>query len=706
MDDDQELLQEFLAESNEFVLSLDQDLIELEDKPEDGEILANAFRTLHSIKGSAGFMALPKLEQIAHQGESLLGAIRDKKRPMNRDVSDSLFSIVDAIRSILVSLEKNGVEGNAEVQDSSTSVESPATGNKDRISHTATESEAIDEDDSVEQPADALLSRQAETTVRIDVEALDKLMNLVGELVLARNQIQQVSCENRDPQLAAAAQRLDQITGELQASVINTRMRPIRHAWNSLPRVARDLASGLQKQVAVEFEGAETELDKTILESIKDPLIHIVRNAVDHGIELPSVRKKNGKPDKATVLLRAFHEAGMVNVEVSDDGQGIDLEQVRKRAIDRHLLNRTEVDRLSNHELTQLILMPGFSTAEKVTNVSGRGVGMDVVKNNVEAIGGTIEIESVAGASTTIRLKIPLTLAIVPALIVSSNKRRFAIPQVNLQELVRLEGAELKKNLEFLRGFPVCRLRDQLLPLLYLDEELKTRDARTMAEKQQAAEMNIVVLRTENRTFGLIVDDVNDTQEVVVKPLGPILCGIPVYTGATVMGDGSISLILDVAGLALNRIPTEHEPSEAQTSTPTVSLKKKSWLVVRSIDGQRQALDLSVVTRLEELPANQIDFHQESPVVKYRGNAIPVVADRLCREGCRNDERAFVLVICQHAEQSIGVVAEDILDIVETTEESESDTATSDIQVINDSTTEIIRIDRELERRSLKRKVG
>lgn len=383
--------------------------------------------------------------------------------------------------------------------------------------------------------------------MRIDVELLDHLMNLVGELVLARNQIQQFSCATEDATIHSASQRLNLITTELQESVMKTRMQPISNAWSKLPRVVRDLSSSCGKKVDVKMEGADTELDKTILEAIKDPLTHIVRNSVDHGIKTPDVRTANGKPAEGTLCLRAFHDGGQVNIEIIDDGGGINVDRVREKAIENGMVSAEQAADMNDRELTYLILLPGFTTAAQVTNVSGRGVGMDVVRTNIKRINGTLEIKSVPGRGTTLRIRIPLTLAIVPALIITTGGDQYAIPQVNLLELVRLAG-DRAQEIEFIHDAPVYRLRGKLLPLVYLDEQLGLREQRERTDREET--VNIAVLQAEDRQYGLVFDAITDTQEIVVKPLGQHLKGIPSYAGTTIMGDGTVALILDIIGLA------------------------------------------------------------------------------------------------------------------------------------------------------------
>lgn len=384
----------------------------------------------------------------------------------------------------------------------------------------------------------------ADTSIRVDVGLLDKLMNLVGELVLARNQITQFGSSQEDPAFLGTVQRLNLLTGELQAGVMKTRMQPVGSVWGKFPRLVRDLAVACGKQVRIDMEGQETELDRTIIEAVRDPLTHMVRNAVDHGIEPPAERAAWGKPAEGRLFLHALHEGGKVVIELTDDGGGIDPRRVRDKALLSGLVTPEQAARLGDRELLDLIFLPGFSTTDRVTQFSGRGVGMDVVRTNIEKIGGTVDVDSTLGRGTTIRMKIPLTLAIIPALVVSTGGDRYAIPQVSLLELVRLEGEQVRKGVEQFHGIPVYRLRGNLLPLVYLDRELGVEPIRA------GDEINIVVLQADDRPFGLVVDAIRDTEEIVVKPLQKALKGIGVFSGATIMGDGNVALILDVLGLA------------------------------------------------------------------------------------------------------------------------------------------------------------
>jgi two-component system chemotaxis sensor kinase CheA len=474
------------------------------------------------------------------------------------------------------------------------------------------------------EPAEPRTPAVSDTALRVDVGLLDKLMTLVGELVLARNQIMQFSTSQEDASFLGTVQRLNLLTTELQVNVMKTRMQPIGNIWNKFPRVVRDLAVACGKEARIELEGRETELDKTIIEAIRDPLVHLLRNAIDHGMEPPDERRTRGKPAEGRVALHAFHEGGKVIIKIADDGKGIDPRRVREKALQAKLLTAEQADRLDERALVDLVFLPGFSTADRVTNFSGRGVGMDVVRTNVEKIGGTVDIESRLGRGTTIKMKIPLTLAIIPALTVTVGGDRYAIPQVSLLELVRLEGEQAMRGIEMIQGVPVYRLRGNLLPLVYLSHQLQVESARP-----DSGEVDIVVLQADDRQFGLVVDSIHDTEEIVVKPLQKQLKGIGMFSGATIMGDGKVALILDVLGVAQKAHvisgARERGLSEKAAHTPEPAGDRQTVLLFVTHDGGRMAIPLSMVARLEEFPRSSLERAGTQDVVQYRGEILPLI---------------------------------------------------------------------------------
>jgi two-component system chemotaxis sensor kinase CheA len=821
-----EAVREFLIECYENLDQMDRELVALEQDPSAEQLLRNVFRTIHTVKGGAGFLGLGELEKLTHAAEDLLGKLRSGERAFNATISSALLATVDKCREGLKMVEETGgtsalnpqpvidqlrdldkADGTPTAQEAASApapapssdvappVEAPAkpaTATPVAPTSAPPVAAASSENAQGEKPT----ASASESTIRVDVDLLDKLMTRVGELVLARNQILQFTNSLDDSNFISTAQRLNLITTELQESVMKTRMQPIGNVWAKFPRVVRDLSTQLGKQVRIEMEGKETELDKTIIESIKDPLTHLVRNSVDHGVELPESRRAAGKPPEGCLTLRAYHEGGQVNIEISDDGAGLDVDRIRKKAVEKGLVSADQATRMSDREAAQMILLPGFSTAEQVTSVSGRGVGMDVVKTNIERIGGTLDLQSQPGEGTTVKIKIPLTLAIIPALVVTCGGDRYAIPQVSLLELVRLEGEQARKKIEQIQGAPVYRLRGQLLPLVYLSEVLasspgnnnkdkapNSTDAATdnvsnldfkvakakhlawktrlrqflnggealsfdeavsykacalgkwlygeglstyghvaslkeleqmhmkmhaavgnVIQRQQQGDtrqaeagveevdamsqkvvallddlehsvrgtraINIVVLRAEDRQFGLVVDSINDTEEIVVKPLSKQLKGIPAYAGATIMGDGKVALILDVLGAAQKaHVVTEHRDrglSELVSDTAQQGNKNQTMLLL-AVGDRQVAMPISLVARLEEIPRSSIEQSDHQEVVQYRGQIMPLVRlSALLDIPTQEDtSQPMQVVVYSEGERSLGFVVDRVADIAE-----------------------------------------
>jgi two-component system chemotaxis sensor kinase CheA len=678
-----EIVKEFLVESNEGLDQLDRDLVALEKDPSEKGLLASIFRAIHTVKGTSGVLGFPKIEAVAHVGESLLSRMREGRLRLDPEITSGLLAMVDVLRELLGDIDRSGAEGDGEVQpvvellsgllearERKTTAPRPAedaAAKKKRAPRKRAATPAVAAESALDTPGEASEAKGpavSANNIRVDVGLLDKMMNLVGELVLARNQILQFTGTHQDTGFVSTAQRLNLITTELQESVMKTRMQPIGNIWNKLPRLVRDLAISCGKQVRVEMDGADTELDKTIIEAIKDPLTHIVRNAVDHGIEMPEIRAEKRKEGEGRLSLRAYHEGGQVNIEISDDGAGIDLQRVREKALQRNLMSAEQAARMSERELLNLIFLPGFSTAKQVTNISGRGVGMDVVKTNIEKIGGTVDLQSNEDKGTTLKIKIPLTLAIIPALIATSGGERFAIPQVSLLELVRLEGEEMAKGIEYIHGAPVYRLRGNLLPLVSLNKVLGL-------EQTRAAEAaNIVVLQADDRPFGLIVDEINDTEEIVVKPLSNLLKGLLCFAGATIMGDGTVALILDVMGLAQQAsVVTElrdRSVNELHTRVDEARTNATQWLLVRIGETGRVAVPLGSVDRLEEFATSAIEHSGGAEVVQYRGQIMPLVRlAQLLNLAAEESPEVLPVIVSSKGMQSVGLIVDQILDVTE-----------------------------------------
>lgn len=723
-----EILREFLVESSENLDRLDQELVALEEDPTSSETINSIFRNVHTIKGTCGFFDFKKLEAVSHVGENLLDSLRDNRIPVSKSIITALLKLSDALRTMLSSIENTGTEGSEEYEDlrnvlrelNRENVEEPSSSKesspivfRDTI---VVGSENVQEESVIEEPNKADLLEEvfksaqkeyltevqpvtnvevqqstprnqpneyvekqtkgansteegkkvdvADSALRVDISLLDKLMNLVGELVLARNQILQFTKNQSNGDFVSTSQRLNLITSELQEGVMRTRMQPIANVWNKFPRIVRDIAHLCGKQVKLEMHGKETELDKTIIEAIKDPLTHIIRNAVDHGIEEPNARINARKSAEGTLTMKAFHEGGQVIIEISDDGAGLNVERIKNKAIDRGIVPPDKISRMSEQEILRLIFLPGFSTAEKVTNLSGRGVGMDVVRSNIERIGGAVDVSSQFQRGTTFTIKIPLTLAIIPALIVTAAGGRYAIPQVNLLELVRIEGMQIKKNLEEIHDAMFYRLRGKLLPLVRLRDELKIDLERSINIKDENV-LSIVVVRADNHEFGLLVDGIYDTEEIVVKPLGKLMKQVAAFAGATIMGDGRVALILDVTGLARQAEITKNSQEDI-VSNQKIEQNKEKLLIFRITENHRAAIPLEEVHRLEEFDSLKLERAGGCTVVQYRDGILPLIDLQEILDGKRPEYRGIVRAfVCKYQNQYVGFVVEQILDIVE-----------------------------------------
>jgi two-component system, chemotaxis family, sensor kinase CheA len=708
---DDDVIREFLIESHENLSRLDQELVELEKRPKDALLLASIFRAIHTIKGTCGFLGFSTLERITHQAENLLSQLRDGQRELDRPLVSLVLETVDTIRKVLKSIEAIGGEGEetfeevterlrvmtqstgeiatpppvltpapvAERREAQSSSEDaapkkletpPPAPNQAPAAQHPEEQNSSDAAGTRKTDEDAAKPSVADANIRVGVGLLDKLMDLVGELVLTRNQILQYNADREDAALNATSQRLNLITTELQEGVMKTRMQPIGMVWNNLPRVVRDMGLALGKQIRLEMDGAETELDRTIIEAIKDPLVHLVRNSCDHGIEPAEARVRAGKAPQGRLSLRAYHEGGQVNIEIADDGAGIDVERVKQKAVEKGVLRPEQAEKITDREALHLIFQPGFSTARTITNVSGRGVGMDVVKTHIEKIGGVVDIFSRPGEGSTVRIKIPLTLAIIPGLVIASGGERFVIPQVSLLELIRLEGDSSDKHIEHVHGTPVYRRRGSLLPVAYLNKILGLEPA------ERAEAVNMVVLQAEDRQFGLVVDGINDTQEIVVKPLGKQLKGLTVYAGATIMGDGRVALILDVLGVGQRSgvlAELREQSHAAGEQKAQAGLELQRLLLFRAGSFERLAVPLSLVARLEEFPQSSIERAGGRQVVQYRNRILPLVPLRAVLEPGAPEpdppaDPAQVIVFNDDSnggDRSVGVVVDQILDVAE-----------------------------------------
>jgi two-component system chemotaxis sensor kinase CheA len=704
MDD---LLSEFLTETAEGLGTLDTELVRLEQNPNDPALLGNIFRIVHTIKGTCGFLSLPRLESVAHASENVLGRIRDGQLAVTPIAISLILGSLDRIKMLLGALEATEAEPDGKDTDLIDQLNAFAEGRLNAVEPPAAlapvaapppppvpvapppvaaapvraEPAAVVKVEAPPppavrpkeepptrvavaaapaEPAELKESAVAASNIRVNVDLLESLMTMVSELVLTRNQLMQILRSQKDSEFAASLQRLSHVTTELQEGVMKTRMQPIGNAWAKLPRLVRDLNIELGKKIDLQMKGAETELDRQVLELIKDPLTHMVRNSGDHGIEKPAERLVMGKPETGTIMLNAYHEGGHIIIEIGDDGRGLATDKIKAKALQNGLASEAELAQMTDQQIYQFIFKAGFSTAAAVTSVSGRGVGMDVVRTNIEKIGGTIELKSQIGRGSTFVIKIPLTLAIVSALIVECAGERFAIPQISVVELVRAApGSETQ--IERLNGTPVLRLRNRLLPLVALDHLLQL-DRPGAA----ASEAIIVVAQVGNYSFGIIVDRVFDTEEIVVKPVAPILRDITMFSGNTILGDGTVIMILDPNGIAAaTGEVTVHDSYAGEQAAKSTArgAQRTSLLLFRAGEGGPKAVPLALVARLEEIERTEIEYTNGKPVTQYRGKLMPLVS--IVGSTAIPTEGRQPILVFSDQNRSMGLLVDEIVDIVE-----------------------------------------
>lgn len=626
-------LQELAAEIEEISARV-TGLIQFSEKSELSASQIDAlYRDVHTLKGSCLLFGYNDMGALAHELETRMEPVRKGKEQLKTVGVDRLLKAFDLFTEFCRNhMADPNPQFNQKVQDMTSSFKNgtavAAPPNSQPIAVAAPASSPAPVSSPTPQPyasAPAASADEANTTVRVPVALLDNLMTMMSEMVLVRNQVLQISNNSDDLEFLNLSQRLDVVTSELQSEVMKTRMQPIGNVLSKFQRVVRDLAKELNKKIELTLEGTETELDKSLIEAIKDPLTHIIRNACDHGLETTDERKASGKSEVGQILVRSFHEGGQVIIQVTDNGRGLNRDKLIKKALEKGIISQEKASKMTDREAHELIFAAGFSTAANVTNISGRGVGMDVVKNNIEKIGGRVELKSELGKGMTLSLKIPLTLAIVPAMIIRSGQEKYAIPQVKLVELVRVENNDSdnqKEKIEYIQGKPVYRLRGKLLPLVILGEVLNPD-----LNKDQAS-YNIVVLNADNRFFGLVVDEIHDTADIVVKPLSRFLKNLSVYSGATVLGDGSVSLILDVIGLAKHAQLTAARPQEDEVNNQNrdVASDLQEFLFCKVGAPTVHGIPLAVVHRLEEFQWADIQMSGEIPVVQYREQLLPIMS--------------------------------------------------------------------------------
>ncbi|MGM4926930.1 hybrid sensor histidine kinase/response regulator [Tardiphaga sp. 804_B3_N1_9] len=726
MDD---LLREFLTETNESLDTVDNQLVRFEQDPNNAKILDNIFRLVHTIKGTCGFLGLPRLEALAHAAETLMGKFRDGM-PVTGEAVTLILTTIDRIKEILGQLEATEAEpegvdedligelhhmvekGMESMTESAPPIapEAPVAAETAPLIVPTLERELRPGEVSLEElerafqetaievapPAAAApvappapvaekpaapkavapkpaakktavevdqpeADKVANQSIRVNVDTLEHLMTMVSELVLTRNQLLEISRRHEDTEFKVPLQRLSTVTAELQDGVMKTRMQPIGNAWQKLPRIVRDLAGELGKQIELEMHGADTELDRQVLDLIKDPLTHMVRNSADHGLETPAERAAEGKPEQGTIRLSAYHEGGHILICIADNGRGLNTERIKAKAISNGLATEADIEKMSEAQIHKFIFAPGFSTAAAITSVSGRGVGMDVVRTNIDQIGGTIDIKSVAGEGSSVTIKIPLTLAIVSALIVEAGGDRFAIPQLAVVELVRAR-ANSEHRIERIKDTPVLRLRNKLLPLMHLKKLLQIDDG-SSADPENGF---IVVTQVGNQTFGIVVDGVFHTEEIVVKPMSTKLRHIGMFSGNTILGDGAVIMIVDPNGIAqeLGALASNaHEIADENAAMRAMNAEQlTSLLVFRAGSAQPKAVPLGLVTRLEEVGVDKVELSNGRYMVQYRDQLMPLVQ----MEGVtvRTSGTQPILVFADDG-RSMGLVVDEIVDIVE-----------------------------------------
>ena len=691
MDD---LLREFVTETNESLDVVDVELVRFEQDPNNAKILDNIFRLVHTIKGTCGFLGLPRLEALAHAAETLMGKFRDGL-PATNDAVTVILATIDRIKEILESLERDQREPDGADADLIADLERIAERTLAAARQQAAEPArvlrpgevSLDElerafrDTPVDPPAlkggkaekagkakpveeaakDDDTARSGSQSIRVTVDTLEQLMTMVSELVLTRNQLLEIVRRHDDSEFKTPLQRLSNVTAELQEGVMKTRMQPIGNAWQKFPRIVRDLCNELGKKIELELQGAETELDRQVLDLIKDPLTHMLRNSADHGLETPAERRAAGKPEQGHIRLSAYHEGGHIVIRIADDGRGLDTARIKAKAVAQGLVSEADIEKMSEAQIHKFIFAAGFSTATTVTNVSGRGVGMDVVRTNIDQIGGAIDVKSIAGVGLSFTIKIPLTLAIVAALIVESSGERFAIPQLSVVELVRArKGGD--HRIERIKDTTVLRLRDKLLPLARLSRLLGT-DADADREVESGF---IVVTQVGSQTFGIVVDSVFHTEEIVVKPMSTKLRHIAMFSGNTILGDGAVIMIIDPNGVAQaigSTVTSQMIVEAAQDRVEETAEEATSLLVFRAGSTQPKAVPLSLITRLEEIDARKIEMSNGRHMVQYRGQLMPLIS--MSPNVNVKGEGAQPLLVFSDGARSMALVVDEIIDIVE-----------------------------------------
>lgn len=673
MDD---LLREFVVETAEHLAEAEVQLVQFERAPDNSQLVASIFRFVHTIKGTSGFLGLSELQSVAHAAETLLGRMRDGEPPRAEAVT-LILQAIDRIRNMIGRLEETGTEVPGCADDIVASISSylsqlatqgppvardaptpPGPSQGRPVDQTAAQLGAHAQVATVQEPAPAATPKQGGAggeTIRVSVQTLEGIMQLVSELVLSRNQLLELTRGLDDDGLKIALQRFSGLTSYLQESVMRARLQPVGKLFANLPRLVRELSAELGKKIELVLEGGDTELDRQLLEVIRDPVTHLIRNCADHGIEAAHVRIAAGKPEQAQITVRAFQDSGQFVIEISDDGKGIDIDRVKAKAVASGLVSAGDAAQMSDDLACQLIFEPGFSTADKVTNVSGRGVGMDVVRTNIESVRGTATLQSSRGKGTRFILRLPITLAIAPALILDVSGNRFAIPQHSVVEILeaKCDSAGILKRVQ---GTLVVDLRGEILPAVDLAQLLGISRPPTAAPPQV-----VIVVRTSGSAIGIVVDAVVEVQEIVVKPLNRTLSGLEVYSGQTILGDGSVLLILEASGIARRLLAGAVQKSRPAEEGNIVGGNDRRFVLFRAGDGIEKILPVSAVSRIVQITPADLFQSEARVVMRFEGRLIPVIEAMTGNIGRRDVLSTIIVTV---GGQNFGLVVDEVVDIL------------------------------------------
>jgi two-component system chemotaxis sensor kinase CheA len=691
-----ELLKDFLTETTEHIEGAETQLIQFERDPSDASLISSIFRLVHTIKGTSSFLGLDRLEKVGHAAETVMGMIRDGAPPTQLSVT-LILAAIDRIKTIIDDIARTGGEpagddsaiiGALEAYAQNGAATEPlkeVESARAKTLPTIPEDDASDDDDS--HPGDAAASqggaakdasgqpasstaasganRKEQTsgapgkqeTIRVSVDTIERMMQLVSELVLTRNQLLELARHREDDALKTPLQHLSTLTSELQDAVMRARMQPVGRLYANLPRLIRELSTSLGKNIDLITEGADTELDRQLIEVIRDPLTHLIRNCADHGIERPEERLAKGKPEVGEIRVSAAHEAGQITIDISDDGKGLDIERIKQKIVSQGLASEQQLKTMSSDEINRFIFEPGFSTAALVTNVSGRGVGMDVVRSNIEGIGGSVSLSSTPGRGSRFSLKIPLTLAIAPALIIEVAGQRFALPQTSVVEAVSL-GKNYSNLIQNVQNALVLKLREEVIPAVELRDVVGLNPLEGSSETEKLA----VVMRVGTNAFCVIVDGVADIQEIVVKPLSASLAHLKVFSGHTILGDGSVVLILDPGGISANLgIEKTAEKNRDQNREQNVQDRRR-LVMFRAGQGAPKVLPLSLVSRIEMVETKRIETSDGQLMVLLQGRLMPIVPVSSQIDLSRG---SYPVLVVADGDRSLGLLTDEIVDIIE-----------------------------------------